>query len=100
MPDRPEKDEPAPPEIKRGDEIQVAGNRAIVYGILYDMDSDPGPGGYQVGVVFLDGNRGMANRAEWSASDQSWRFLEREIPRDARPALDAFVQKLRFTLVK
>jgi hypothetical protein len=90
----------APPKVKRGDEIEVEGYRAIVYGILYDMDSEPGPSGYQIGVVFLDENRGMANRAKWSESGRCWRFLEGEIARDARPALEQFVQKLRFRIVK
>ncbi len=89
-----------PPETKRGNEIQVEGHRAIVYAILYDLDGDPGPGGYQIGVVYLDGSRGMANQAKWSESDRCWEFLKGEIPRDARPALDELVQKLRFKVVK
>lgn len=89
-----------PPEVKRGDEIHVGGYRAIVYGILYDTDGEPGPSGYQLGVTFLEDNRGMANLAKWSESDRCWEFLEGEIPRDARPALDDFVKKLRFRRVK
>ena len=89
-----------PPEIMRGDEIHVGDYRAIVYGILFDMAGDPGPSGYQVGVVFLDNNQGMANLAKWSESDRCWKFLEGEIPRNARPALDKLVKKLRFKLVK
>ena len=89
-----------PPEVKRGDEIHVGRYRAIVYAILYDMDSEPSPSGYQVGVVFLDNNRGMANLAKWSESDRCWKFLEGEIARDARPALDELVKKLRFKRVK
>ena len=89
-----------PPEVKRGDEIDVEDYRAIIYGILYDMDSDPDPSGYQVGVVFLDNNQGMANLAKWSESDRCWKFLEGEIPGNARPALDELVKKLRFKLIK
>jgi len=113
MPDKPNGTEPtlrviegktdkglAPPKVKRGDEVQVEGHRAIVYAILYDMDGEPGPGGYQIGVVFLEESRGMANSAKWSESGRCWEFLEGEIPRDARPALDELVQKLRFRRVK
>lgn len=113
MPDKPESTEQAhheiadkrekgsiPPEVKRGDEIQVGSYRAIVYAILYDLDSDPGPDGYRVGVVFLEDKRGMANFAKWSVSDRCWEFLEREIPRDVRPALEELVKKLRFRRVK
>ncbi len=89
-----------PSEVKRGDELDMGGRRAIVYSILYDADSEPGPEGYQVGVVFLEDNRGMASNAKWSEDDRCWRFLEDEIPRDARPALDSLVQKLRFKRVK
>ena len=89
-----------PPEVKRGDEVHVEGSRAIIYAILYDLDSEPGPSGYQIGVAFLDSNRGMANRAKWSESERCWRFLEGEIARDARPALDDLIKKLRFRIVK
>ena len=89
-----------PPEVQRGDEVYVDGRRAFIYAILYDGGSTPGQDGYQIGVVFLEDKQGLANFAKWSGSDRCWEFLEGEIPREARPALDGLVQKLRFSLVK
>lgn len=89
-----------PPEIARGDEIEVEDHRAIVYAILFEKDDEPGPNGYEIGVAYLEGNRGMANFAGWSESEQCWKFRKGEIPRDARPGLDELIQKLRFRVVK
>ena len=89
-----------PPEVKRGDEIDVEGYHAIVYAILYDTDGEPDPNGYHIGVVFLENNRGMANRAQWSETNRSWKFVDGEIARDTRPALDEAVKRLRFRRVK
>ena len=89
-----------PPAVKRGDEVDVEDQRAIIYAVLFDGDRDPGPDGYRVGVVFLDNARGMANLAKWSEPERCWQFVKGEIAQEARPALHGLVQKLRFTLVK
>ena len=54
-----------PPEVKRGDEIVVGENRAIVYAKLYDDGEEPGPNGYRIGVVYLEDRAGMVNMAQW-----------------------------------
>ena len=89
-----------PPDVKRGDEIIVGEKRAIIYAKLYDGTEDPGPAGYRIGVVYLEGSSGMANMAYWSEPDQCWQFVKDEVPQVARPGLDKLVEKLRFRVVK
>lgn len=89
-----------PPEIKRGDEVQVEGIQALVYAMLYDPNAESDISEFEIGIVYLEQKRGMASRAKWSKSEKCWEFVKNEIPNDARPALEPLVQKLRFKVVK